>query len=111
MLDKEPTLLDIEKIFSTAMIEEGKDWKTKMEEAETILEIKIENKTMEGWVEKEKRDSIAKEEAKKIFEEKAKEVELEMWFWSVWRLINHHIVLVVPKRVVDRLHSANPIDP
>ena len=63
MLDKEPTLLDIEKIFSTAMIEEGKDWKTKMGEAETILEKKIEKKTMEGWVEKEKRDSIAKEEA------------------------------------------------
>ena len=28
MLDKEPTLLDIEKIFSMAMIEEGEDWKT-----------------------------------------------------------------------------------
>ena len=54
MLDKEPTLLDIEKIFCIAMIEEGKDWKTKMEEAEKILEKKIEKKTMEGWVEKEK---------------------------------------------------------
>ena len=40
MLDKEPTLLDIEKIFCMAMIEEGKDWKTKMGEAETILEKK-----------------------------------------------------------------------
>ena len=48
MLDKEPTLLDIEKTFSTAMMEEGKDWKTKMGEAETILEKKIEKKTLQG---------------------------------------------------------------
>ena len=75
MLDKEPKISDIEKIFSKAMIEEGKDWKTKMGEAETILEKKIEKKTMEGWVEKEKRDSIAKEEAKKIFEEGKEERE------------------------------------
>ena len=45
MLDKEPTLLEIEKIFSTAMIEEGEDWKTKMEKAETILEKKMDRVT------------------------------------------------------------------
>ena len=41
MLEKEPKISDIEKIFSMAMIEEGEDWKTKMEEAETILEKKL----------------------------------------------------------------------
>ena len=91
MLDKEPTLLDIEKIFSTAMIEEGEDWKTKMGEAETILEKKIEKKTMEGWVEKEKVDSIAEEKAKEIFKEteeerqkKAKEEKEYIDFLEKW---------------------------